>query len=389
MKTYYLVSLLLLLFSCDSSSGDDSETEDHAPKIIKAFDTFSVDFGSENQVFTLSDYISDEDGDEITFTASSSNPTSVGVSVTATSLTVSFLEEGSAVLIISARSTDKSITASFTVNVGAKTDISPVIANALADISINLNHADTVISVTDVFSDADGDSFTYSVTSSNTDLVTSTISGANLSISYTSGSFGESTISVTATATANGKTVTDNFLITVKNNSTSILTDAEVQFSDGNYTEAIAYFKQLLNHSDNKVKADAYAGLGYSLMRTESISNAYTRFTEGLENAESTNDLKSGLCFLEFSFKDNYTSAITLGNEILTTNSSFEMKYDSTVNHKDIRLTVAQSYFALNDYSNCLTHVQTLGKLTNSSPSDSDIETSLLNVLRDLSDELK
>lgn len=386
MKKILTILLLLLTFSC-SEEGGGTGNEDSAPTVTPIAD-ITVDFGTADQTIQLSSFFSDTDGDAITFSAVSSNTTSVSVILNGSVLTVSFGETGTADVTITATANGKSASDIFRVTVGSTPDNAPILAQALSGFSANLNHADTVISLIDVFTDEDGDVFSYIASSSNTSVITTAVSGSDLTLSFVAGAFGTADISVTASA--NGVTVNDSFTITVNDNSSSILTDAETSFSSGNYTEAIEHFEQLITHSDNDVKADAYTGLGYSLMRTESISDAYDRFKSGVELGEttSTNDVKSGLCFLELTLKDDFNTAITLGKEILASTSGFQMKYDSNIDHKDIRLTVAQSYFGLNDYEKCLVEVQALGKMANDSATDLDIETKLLSVLKELADEL-
>ena len=383
-----LFTLLILFFACDNPSDGDEENGDNSPKVIKTFDAISVEFGSADQVFNLATYISDEDGDEITFTASSSNQTAVSVTLVGTNLTVSFGESGSAIITISASANGKSVSATFNVTVQAKSDTAPVVANALNDISVTLNHSDTTISLLNVFSDADGDSFTYSVSSGNNNFVTGSVSEDRLILSFVPGVFG--LVDITITALANGVSANDTFTVTIVDNSSSILNDAETQFDSENYEESVTFFETLITHQNLEVKAKAYVGLGFSLLRLENLDDAYSTFStgNGLAQNISVNDMKSGLCVMEYSLNDDFTKTITLAKEILASDSNFEMTYDSRMNHKDIRLVLAQSYFAINDYEKSLTEVQLLGKLANSAATDSDLETQLLSALRDLADEL-
>ena len=76
-------------------------------------------------------------------------------------------------------------------------------------------------------------------------------------------------------------------------------------------------------------------------------------------------------------------------NTLIENDNQFTMVFDPEVNLKDIRLTIAQSYFALNNYSDCLKEVQLLGKLLDAKISDITIEERLLNSLRILIEEIK
>ena len=85
----------------------------------------------------------------------------------------------------------------------------------------------------------------------------------------------------------------------------------------------------------------------------------------------------------------HFQKSINNGLEVLANTTNYVLQLDTEIDHKDIRLTVAQSYFGFSDYEKCLVEVQTLGKMVNDSVTDSDIETKLLLALKALTNELK
>jgi hypothetical protein len=104
-------------------------------------------------------------------------------------------------------------------------DASPTVANAISDVAVSEDAANTTIDITNVFTDSDNDDslITKTASSSNTGLVTAVTSSTNgntLTLDYvadrplgTAG--GTDTATITVTGTSNVLTVNDTFLVTV------------------------------------------------------------------------------------------------------------------------------------------------------------------------------
>ncbi|MGD2035275.1 MAG: DUF4465 domain-containing protein [Bacteroidales bacterium] len=96
------------------------------------------------------------------------------------------------------------------------TDAAPEVINPIADITVPENSADSVISLAGVFTDSDNDdaAIEKSVKSnSNSTLVSASISGNDLTLSFTADATGETEIVIKGLS--NGKAVTDTFSVTV------------------------------------------------------------------------------------------------------------------------------------------------------------------------------
>ena len=89
----------------------------------------------------------------------------------------------------------------------------PTVASAISDVSVTVGAANQSINLDNVFNDVDGDTLTYTATSSNTNIATVSINTNLLSIVFAGSSAGSSTINVTA----NDGTcsVTDTFVVTI------------------------------------------------------------------------------------------------------------------------------------------------------------------------------
>ena len=168
-----------------------------------------------DKVLDVSNVFSDVDDDSVTVSVlSNSNPEFASATLADNDLTIDFISEGTTTLIIEGSSNDKS--AYDTVLVTVEADLAPVVANPIADIIILENAADSVITVENVFTDADDDdtSITKSVKSnSNSAIVTASISGNDLTLSFIADATGEAEIVIEGVS--NGKAVTDTFTVTI------------------------------------------------------------------------------------------------------------------------------------------------------------------------------
>ncbi|NCQ97002.1 MAG: hypothetical protein GPJ13_17845, partial [Microcystis aeruginosa W11-06] len=102
-----------------------------------------------------------------------------------------------------------------TVNITVNSvDDAPVVNNALTPVTVDEDAADTIIDLSDVFTDVDGDVITKTVFSnSNNGLVTASIVDNQLTLDYLDNQFG--TANITIRGTANGKFIDNTFTVTV------------------------------------------------------------------------------------------------------------------------------------------------------------------------------
>ena len=131
-------------------------TPNHAPTVSAALGDVTIVNESGTKRFSLSGVFSDTDNDNLTITAASSDETKATVSVASdhSSLTVNAQARGTATITVTASDgNDGSVDDSFTVTVKA----APVVASALADVTGLEVDATQEVSLSGVFSDADGD----------------------------------------------------------------------------------------------------------------------------------------------------------------------------------------------------------------------------------------
>ena len=110
---------------------------------------------------------------------------------------------------------DTYATQTFTITVNAVDD-APTVANAIADFTVLEDASNTTIDYSNVFTDGDNDDGNIAKTilsNNNTDLVSASISGNTVTLDYQENQCGTATITIRATS--NGKTVDEEFTVTV------------------------------------------------------------------------------------------------------------------------------------------------------------------------------
>ena len=192
------------------------DTPAAAPVAVGTIPNFDLLLGASNVTIEASLYFSDANGDDLSYTASSSDTAVATLSVSFAAVTVNHVGAGTATITITA--TDPgglSATQTFTVTVTANsaptvvpipTQTAPVGGSA---ITVNLDN---------YFSDVDEQPLIYTATSSNTGIATVSVSGSNLSI--TGKDNGTATITVTADDTFT--TTTQTITVNVKNPPTTV-----------------------------------------------------------------------------------------------------------------------------------------------------------------------
>ena len=142
----------------------------------------------------------------MTFSASSSNDTNVGTSISSGVLTVTAKAAGSATVTVTATAGSDSKTARFTVNVNRV----PTVANPISDVTL-ANGGSTTVALANVFSDADNDTLWLSASPSNSAALTASVSGTTLSLTAKL----HTKVSVRVIANDGNSQVQDEFIVTI------------------------------------------------------------------------------------------------------------------------------------------------------------------------------
>ena len=172
----------------------------------------------ETETVDVSQYFTDPDGDDLGYSAASSDTALATVAVSGNALTVTALAAGTATITVTATDPDTaSAEQSFDVTVPNR---APEPTDAMPDLELAVGDS-TVIALEDHFRDPDGDALTYARETSDETVAVASVSGATLTVRAVAK--GTATITVTATDDA-GLTASASFDVTVPNRA-PIVTD--------------------------------------------------------------------------------------------------------------------------------------------------------------------
>ncbi|MCY3943805.1 MAG: hypothetical protein OXG18_08590 [Gemmatimonadetes bacterium] len=159
----------------------------------------------------VSGYFSDPDGDALSYSAQSSDAAVVSAAASAGTVRVIGLKQGTATITVTGTDPGAlSVEQSFTVTVPNR---APEAVDSIAAMETYVGESAHMV-VAAYFSDPDGDSLSYTAESSDTGVVTATVSGDTVWVA--GGAQGTTTVTVTATDPG-GLFVTQNFPVTVPN----------------------------------------------------------------------------------------------------------------------------------------------------------------------------
>ena len=187
-----------------------------APVTVGTIPDQTVNLGGASITIDAAPYFSDADGDTLTYTVSDSDLANqkIGISLTSDGkVTIgATLQTGTVTVRVYASDSSAFATQTFTVTV-APANRAPAANGTIPDSTKKAGHSAYSVNLSGYFTDADGDTLTYTAVSSDTAKVTVSLSDATLSVTPVA----EGTATITATATdPSGAFATQNFTMTVK-----------------------------------------------------------------------------------------------------------------------------------------------------------------------------
>ncbi len=191
-----------------SANGTFSVDVETAPMLVQEFDDEVVTAG-EPITFAVDKYFMDDDGDTLTFSASSSDDMIATVTVAGMDLTIDGMSAGTAMITVTATDPKgRSASGSFDVVV----ETAPMLVMEFDDKVVTAGMPYT-FSVEDNFADEDGDMLTFSAMSSDDAIAMVSVTGDDLTIDGMSA--GTATITVTA-ADPKGRSASGEFDVVVE-----------------------------------------------------------------------------------------------------------------------------------------------------------------------------
>ena len=196
-------------------------------KTLKINETYSVD---------LSGYFDDEDGDTLTYTATSGDTVKATVSVSNATLTVTAVAVGS--VTIQATATDpagEDVTQEFTVTVESANE-APTAKGTIPDFDLMLGASGVTVDASLYFDDEDVGALEYTVASSDTAVATLSLLEPAVTVNHVG--VGTATITITA-SDSDGLTATQTFSVKVTENQAPTVSTIPAQVVALNGTRTI------------------------------------------------------------------------------------------------------------------------------------------------------
>ena len=193
--------------------GGQQETPNAAPTVSAAISDATIVNQTGTQTVSLSGVFDDADGDSLTITAASSDEAIATVSVAAdyATLTVNAQARGAATITVTAADGNGGTAEdAFTVTVKAAPDV----ASDIADVTGLEAGSTREVSLSGVFTDADGDALSVTASSDDEAVATVTVSADHSALTLTGVAEGTATVTVIA-QDSDGNPVIDDFAVTV------------------------------------------------------------------------------------------------------------------------------------------------------------------------------
>ena len=188
-----------------------SVTTNIRPTAVGTIPTQTVSLNGGSATVSVQSYFSDADGDTLTYSASSSDTAKATVSMSGSDVTITGNAAGPATITITA--TDPiGLTAAQTIKVNVGNP--PTTVGTMPDETSRVGWGNISVDVSSYFSEPDGQSLSYSASSSNTGVVTVSVSGSTVTATP-AGNTGNSTITVTA-SDPSGLTATQTFTVYIE-----------------------------------------------------------------------------------------------------------------------------------------------------------------------------
>ncbi len=127
-----------------------------------------------------------------------------------------------------------------------------------------------------------------------------------------------------------------------------------LKFEAGNFAGARSEFTAALSISTSAGdSSETLLGLGWAELRQSQAGLAEKSFVEYLGFNSGSDDGSAGVA-LAYLAQAKFQSAIDAANAVLSSNSSWSFGHDPSIDHLDLRLLLAQSYYELADFDKSL-----------------------------------
>ncbi|MCV9386523.1 YHYH protein [Reichenbachiella ulvae] len=215
LKGLFLGLMLSLTMACEE---EEPEIPNNPPTVANAIIDLNLQAGFGEKEITIGSVFTDEDGDELSYTVSSSNPEVVVAQVGSDRLVISEVATGQSTITLTADDGNQGLASdSFLVTVAeVEVNNAPMVKTALEDLELEVGFQTHTLSLSEVFEDVDGDELTLAVSSSNEQVATASLDGTDLNL-FEQGE-GSTTIEIIA-KDPKGESASDSFVLTLVDSS--------------------------------------------------------------------------------------------------------------------------------------------------------------------------
>ena len=128
---------------------------------------------------------------------------------------------------------------------------------------------------------------------------------------------------------------------------TTYLSEGWDKFAEESYTEALGKFQAAVNEDGGL--GDGWNGIGWTCLRLDSLDAAMEAFDRAVAKGYIGAGAHAGRCLI-FNLRDEFRQSVFAGMRAIEIDPAFELEGDRTIDIRDVRLAMAQSYFALSEY---------------------------------------
>ena len=131
-------------------------------------------------------------------------------------------------------------------------------------------------------------------------------------------------------------------------------------FRAGDYETAASSF--ILALTLDASNADAHNGLGWSLTNLGNLQNALTSFDTAIDNGLASADALAGKTIILRDRRPvDHSATIDAATATLVKDQDWVFEHDTRLDWRDVRLVLAQSYFAIGEYDIVNDQIELLG----------------------------
>ncbi len=141
---------------------------------------------------------------------------------------------------------------------------------------------------------------------------------------------------------------------------TNYLSQGWSQYESGDYAEAITSFVAVLE--GDPANTSAFNGLGWTWPKLGNMELGRDEFQRAIDNGMTTADPHAGIAFTSMDVTPaDFNGAISSALTALEISSDWFFSHKTSIDWRDLRLVLAQSYFAIQNYELANEQVVALG----------------------------